>query len=228
MRFGSWAMNLAPFVRNIVLTFLASGIIASCANKEGPESVTVNFLNACRDGDERMIARVSICDESLPVLKWRKLSSESHRDDQGTVKAFLRDLDSYREGKNRLLEIAREHQGLFDQKPPLPRQAFSERDQLLIAERDKLIVKLERLEGRHAGMFSLLDAGVFPKILHGKKMRDFLGPYDVKIYFYFAEISSVTPNEVKIQHHVKIELAKVTIGDFKTDWLVYKINDLTE
>ena len=107
-------MNLAPFVRSIVFTFLVIGIIASCANKEGPEPVAINFLNACRDGDEKMIARVSICDESLPVLKWRKLSSESHRDDQGTVKAFLRDLESYREGKNRLLEIAREHQASGD------------------------------------------------------------------------------------------------------------------
>ena len=85
-------MNVARFVRSMVCIVLGIGIIASCSSKEGPELVAANFLNACRDGDEGMIARLSLCDESLPVLKWRRLSSESHRDDQGTVKAFLRDM----------------------------------------------------------------------------------------------------------------------------------------
>jgi hypothetical protein len=220
-------MNLASFLRIMALIVLVAGIVASCANEDGPESAAINFLNACRDGDEKTIAKLSLRDKNLPVLKWRRLSSESHRDDQGKIGAFLEDLEAYRKGRERLLEIAREHQRLFDQKP-LASQAFKEQDRILIAERNSLLVKLERLKEGHRGMFSLLDAGVLPQILGGKPLQDFSGPYDVKVYFFFAEISSVTPHKVKIQHHVKIELAKMSAGNLKTGWLVYRINDLTE
>lgn len=221
-------MKLAFLLRSMALVILATWMVDSCSSVEEPEAVAINFLNACRDGDKKTIARLSIAEKNLSVLKWRRLGAEYHRDDQGMVSVFLKDLETYREGKERLFELAREHQRLFGQKPPLDRKAFSERERTLIDERDSLLMKLEHLKARHAGMFYLLDAGILPQILEGKRIQDFSGPYDIKIYFYFTEISSVSPHEVRIQHHVKIELTKVSLGDLETDWLIYRINDLTE
>jgi hypothetical protein len=221
-------MRLAFFLRSIVLVLIAAGITISWTRVDDPEPVAIDFLNACMDGDEEAIARLSIVRDCSAILKWKRLSAESHRDDQGTISALLGDLEAYRGGRNQLLELVREHHRLFDQKGALGEDVFEERERSIIRERDRILVELERLKEKHRGMFLLLDAGVLSRILGGKRIQDFEGLYDVKIYFYFVEISSVTPREIKIRNQVKIDLAKVSLGNFQSKWLVYKIKDLTD
>ena len=77
-------------------------------------------------------------------------------------------------------------------------------------------------------LFALVDAGALPEVLKGERIEEFSGPYEVQTYVFFAEISSVSSREVKIHHYVKIELAKLLLADFSTDWFVYQTNDLSE
>ena len=99
-------------------------------------------------------------------------------------------------------------------------EAFDEEEGQLIAEMNSLLKQLEEIRMRHSGLFYLLEAGVLSQILEGRKIADFSGPYRAEIYFYVAEISSVSADVVKIQHQVKIELVRLSLEGFRTGWLV--------
>jgi hypothetical protein len=199
----------------------------SCERMEEAESVAIQYLEASRDGDRATLARLSIVDEPAAIVKWRRVSAESHRDDQGTVEAFLRDLEAYLKGKERLQRIVQEHQHLLSRRGTSDEGTMPDTEKALLGERDRLLVEMEEIHSRHVGLFQLLDADVLSRILQGRPISEFRGPYRVEIYFYFAEISSVSPMAVKIQHRLKIELARLSLEGLKTGWLVYRINDLS-
>jgi len=124
-------MKLELLPRSMALALVVMGVVTSCSSVEGPEAVAVKFLNACRDGDKKTIAQLSIGAESIPVLRWRRLGGESHRDDQGTVDVFLKDLETYQQVKGRLLELARRHQRLVGQPLPLDPETFGDKERRL-------------------------------------------------------------------------------------------------
>jgi hypothetical protein len=80
-----------------------------------------------------------------------------------------------------------------------------------VAERDRLPVRLEDVRLRHSGRLCLLDAGLLLRIFNGKQFASLCGPYRVEIYFCVAEISSVFPGVVKIQHRARIELTRLSL-----------------
>jgi hypothetical protein len=216
-------------ILKLVFVFLTALMIPmGCGHVEEPETVALQYLEACRDGDESTLARISIVKKPLTALRWRRITAESHRDDQGTVEDFGKEMGLYFNGKKRLLGISQRYRSLLNRRAGIDQETFEEEEGQLIAEMNSLLKQLEEIRMRHSGLFYLLEAGVLPQILEGRKIADFSGPYRAEIYFYVAEISSVSADVVKIQHQVKIELVRLSLEGFRTGWLVYKMNDLTE
>jgi len=218
-----------PVILKLVFVSLTAFMIPmGCGHVEEPETVALKYLEACRDGDESTLARISIVEKPLTALKWRRITAESHRDDQGTVEDFGKEMGLYFNGKKRLLGISQRYRSLLNRRAGIDQETFEEEEGQLIAEMNSLLKQLEEIRMRHSGLFYLLEAGVLSQILEGRKIADFSGPYRAEIYFYVAEISSVSADVVKIQHQVKIELVRLSLEGFRTGWLVYKMNDLTE
>ena len=218
-----------PVILKLVFVFLTALMIPmACGHVEEAETVALQYLEACRDGDESALARISIVEKPLTVLKWRRITAESHRDDQGAVEDFRRDMGSYLSGKKRLLGISQRHRSLLSRRAAIDQETFKEEEGQLVAEMNSLLIQLEEIRMHHSGLFHLLETGVLSQVLDGRRIADFSGPYRVEIYFYVAEVSSVSPNVVKVQHQVKIELVRLSLEGFRTGWLVYKMNDLTE
>jgi hypothetical protein len=78
-----------PVILKLVFVFLTALMIPmACGHVEEAETVALQYLEACRDGDESTLARISIVEKPLTAAKWRRTTAEPHRDDHGTVEGF--------------------------------------------------------------------------------------------------------------------------------------------